>query len=224
MQELERHAPGRVPVGVKARRAVWNVAAAVLFRPFATPVFGKWRIALLKLFGAQVEWDSYVYSSVRIWAPWRLKMGHRACLGPEVICYNQDWVVLDDDAVVSQYGYLCTAGHDTSMMNTADRSLITAAIVLRRGAWTGARAFVGMGVEIGEGAVVGATASVYKNVEPWAVVGGNPAKLIKMRKIVKFNSGGVNPTEELIAKSVEIVCFCDAETAAPCGKGERRAA
>lgn len=184
---LERHAPGRVPVGVKARRAVWNVAAAVLFRPFATPVFGKWRIALLKLFGAKAEWDSYVYSSVRIWAPWRLKMGHRACLGPEVICYNQDWVVLDDDAVVSQYGYLCTAGHDTSMMNTADRSLITAAIVLRRGAWTGARAFVGMGVEIGEGAVVGATASVYKNVEPWAVVGGNPAKLIKMRKVVSRN-------------------------------------
>lgn len=192
---LERHAPGRVPVGVKLRRAVWNVAAAVLFRPFATPVFGKWRIALLKLFGARVEWDSYVYSSVRIWAPWLLRMGHRACLGPEVICYNQDWVVLDDDAVVSQYGYLCTAGHDTSMMNTADRSLITAAIVLRRGAWTGARAFVGMGVEIGEGAIVGATASVYKNVEPWAVVGGNPAKLIKMRKIVTFNSGGVNPAK-----------------------------
>ena len=38
-------------------------------------------------------------------------------------------------------------------------------------------------MEIGEGAVVGATASVYKNVEPWIVVGGNPAKVIKKREL-----------------------------------------
>jgi putative colanic acid biosynthesis acetyltransferase WcaF len=38
-----------------------------------------------------------------------------------------------------------------------------------------------MGVEIGENAVVGATASVYKDVDPGMVVGGNPAKIIKRR-------------------------------------------
>lgn len=180
---LQRHAPGHVGRSVKMRRVVWNVAAAVLFRPFITPLFRKWRIALLKLFGARVEWDSNVYASVKIWAPWLLRMGHRACLGPEVICYNQDWVVLEDDAIVSQYSYLCTAGHDIDHANTADSGLVTAPIVLRRGAWIGSRAFIGMGVEIGEGAVVGATASVYKNVEPWMVVGGNPAKVIKKREI-----------------------------------------
>ena len=46
------------------------------------------------------------------------------------------------------------------------------------------------GVEIGEGAVVGATASVYKSVEPWSVVGGNPCK-IKMKKLININSKGV---------------------------------
>ena len=45
------------------------------------------------------------------------------------------------------------------------------------------------GVEIGEGAVVGATASVYKSVEPWSVVGGNPSKIIKMRKLTNIKSG-----------------------------------
>lgn len=179
MLTLERHTPGHVTKSIKMKRVVWNVAAALLFRPFITPVFRKWRLLLLRLFGAQVEWDANVYASVKIWAPWRLRMGHRTCLGPEVICYNQDWVVLEDDAIVSQYSYLCTAGHDTSHANTADEGLITAPIVLRNGAWIGSRAFVGMGVEIGKGAVVGATASVYKNVEPWAVVGGNPAKALK---------------------------------------------
>jgi len=182
MLTLERHTPGHVSGSIKMKRVVWNVAAALLFRPFITPVFRKWRLLLLRLFGAQVEWDANVYASVKIWAPWRLRMGHRTCLGPEVICYNQDWVVLEDDAIVSQYSYLCTAGHDTSRANTADEGLITAPIVLRNGAWIGSRAFVGMGVEIGKGAVVGATASVYKNVEPWTVVGGNPAKVLKKRE------------------------------------------
>ena len=49
--------------------------------------------------------------------------------------------------------------------------------------WVAAWAFVGMGVTIGEGAVVGACAVVFKNVEPWTVVGGNPAKFIKKRVI-----------------------------------------
>ncbi len=181
MTNLERHTPGHVSWSIKLKRVVWNVAAALLFRPFITPVFRKWRIGLLRMFGAKVEWDANVYASVTIWAPWNLRMGHRACLGPEVICYNQDLVVLEDDAIVSQYSYLCTAGHDTSHGNTADTGLVTAPIVLKNKSWIGSRAFIGMGVEIGEGAVVGATASVYKNVEPWTVVGGNPARFIKKR-------------------------------------------
>lgn len=183
MLAIEHHTPGHVSKSVKLKRVAWNVTAALLFRPFITSLFRKWRIALLRLFGAKVEWDANVYASVRIWAPWMLQMGHRACLGPEVICYNQDWVVLEDDAIVSQYSYLCTAGHDVSHANTADAGLVTAPIVLRSKAWVGSRAFIGMGVEIGEGAVVGATASVYKNVEPWIVVGGNPAKVIKKREL-----------------------------------------
>ncbi len=180
---LERHYPEHVTMRIKIKRALWNVTAAVLFRPFITKLFRPWRIALLRMFGADIEKDAEVYASARIWAPWNLRMGHRSCLGPDVVCYNQDTVTLKDDAIVSQYAYLCTAGHDVGMMNTAGDSLITAPIVLEGKAWVGSRAFIGMGVTIGEGAVVGATASVYKDVEPWTVVGGNPAKLIKKREL-----------------------------------------
>lgn len=183
MLKIERHTSGHVSKGTKIKRLVWNITAAFLFRPFITPVFRKWRIGLLRFFGAKVEWDANVYASVKIWTPWMLQIGHRACLGPEVICYNQDWVVLEDEAVVSQYTYLCTAGHDVNMMNTADKSLVTAPIILKSKSWIGARSFICMGVEIGEGAVVGATASVYKSVEPWSVVGGNPAKMLKKRTL-----------------------------------------
>lgn len=189
MITIERHTPGHVSGSIKIKRVVWNITAAFLFRPFITPVFRKWRLLLLRMYGAEVEWDANVYASVKIWAPWMLRMGHRACLGPEVICYNQDLVVLEDDAIVSQYSYLCTAGHDVNIMNTADSGLVTAPIVLKNKARIDSRAFIGMGVERGEDAVVGATASVYKNVELWSVVGGNPCKLIKMRKLTNTNSG-----------------------------------
>lgn len=49
--------------------------------------------------------------------------------------------------------------------------------------WIGAMAFFGLVVTVGQGAVVGARAAVFKDVEPWTVVGGNPAKFIKKREI-----------------------------------------
>lgn len=171
--------PGYVPVSVKVKRALWNMCSVFLFRPFVTGGFRKWRIFVLRMFGAHLDWDVNVYSSVKIWAPWNLEMHHGSCLGPEVICYNQAKVILKDNVTVSQYAYLCTAGHETAGVNTASDGLITADITLERDSWVGTKAFIGMGVVVGEHSVVGATASVYKDVEPRTVVGGNPAKLIK---------------------------------------------
>ena len=59
--------------------------------------------------------------------------------------------------------------------------LITAPIIIGERAWIGADVFLGPGVSIGNGAVIGARSSVFRNVEPWTVVVGNPAKPIKQR-------------------------------------------
>ena len=174
---------GHVPVTIKIRRVVWNLAGSILFRPFITGVFRKWRICLLNVFGAKISYKANVYASTKIWAPWNLTMEKGSCLGPNTICYNQAMVTLEENACLSQYAYLCTAGHETDKMNTSDAGLIIAPITLKKNAWIGTRAFIGMGVEIGEGAIVGATASVFKDVEPMTIVGGNPAKVIKQRKI-----------------------------------------
>jgi len=111
--------------------------------------------------------------------PWNLEMGEYSCLASEVDCYNADKIIIGSHTTVSQKTYLCTASHDISKSNNP---LITAPIIIQDQVWVAASAFVGMGITIKQGAVVGATASVYKDVEAWTVVGGNPAKFIKKEK------------------------------------------
>ena len=61
----------------------------MLFRPFPTRLFKKWRNLLLKLCGAKIQWTSHVYASVKICTPWNLELGEYSTLGPHVDCYNQ---------------------------------------------------------------------------------------------------------------------------------------
>lgn len=161
-------------------RLIWGITWAICASWLPRTIGKGWKRFLLRAFGAKMGKNSNVYSSAKVYYPANLVMGDNTCLASDVDCYNVAPIILEDNVTVSQGAYLCTASHDiTSVKNP----LITAPIVLKDQCWIGARAFVGMGVTIGQGAVVGATASVYKDVEPWTVVGGNPAKFIKKRVI-----------------------------------------
>lgn len=161
-------------------RLLWTIVWYILARPLPRRVGSGWKRFLLRLFGAKIDKTAVVYSSAKIYYPPNLEMCQYACLASDVDCYNVDLVKIGANTTISQGAFLCTAGHDiTNPLN----SLITAPIVIEDQAWIGAKAYIGMGVTIKQGAVVGATASVYKSVEPWTVVGGNPAKFIKYRSI-----------------------------------------
>lgn len=161
----------------KAARLMWSITWLLLFRP-SPRVFHGWRRFLLRLFRAKIGRGVRIYPSAQVWAPWHLEMGDFSCLGPQVDCYCVAPIRIEAHAVVSQYSYLCSASHDYEQPGFP---LITGPIVIGEGAWVAADAFVGMGVTVGKGAVIGARASVYKDVEPWIVVGGNPARFIKKR-------------------------------------------
>ena len=55
-------------------------------------------------------------------------------------------------------------------------------IVIEDDVWIGARVIILKGVTIGKGSIIGAGSVVTKDVEPYSIVGGNPAKLIRKRK------------------------------------------
>jgi putative colanic acid biosynthesis acetyltransferase WcaF len=116
-------------------------------------------------------------------------MKEYSILGDEVDCYNVDKIMIGAHSVVSQKTYLCSASHDFLKV---DMPLITAPIIIEDQVWIAADAYIGMGVTIGQGAVVGARSSVFKDVMPWSVVGGNPAHFIKKREMVFCYHGNVH--------------------------------
>lgn len=164
----------------KISRLIWNLVSLVLFRPFGGQFFKKWRVLVLKCFGAKVEWSSHIYASVKIWAPWNLEIGANSSLGPKVDCYNQGKICIGSNTIISQKTYLCASTHQYTKK---DFPLILKPIFIGDKVWVAAAAFIGPGVNLGDNSVIAACAVVIKNVEKNSITGGNPAKHIKDRTI-----------------------------------------
>ncbi|MEO9480995.1 MAG: putative colanic acid biosynthesis acetyltransferase [Maribacter dokdonensis] len=162
------------------KRIVWYIINRTIFYALPGIPLRSIRNLILRAFGAKVPLKGLIYSTAKIWAPWNLEMDEHSCIGPRTEIYNKNKIIIGKNCVVSQGAYLCTATHDIS---DSSHPLISFPIILKDRSWVAADVFVGPGVTIGEGAVVGARAAVFKNVEAWCVVGGNPAKFIKKRII-----------------------------------------
>lgn len=176
---MEKYEEKNIPLKERIRQKIWILLSFFIFKPFSGIIFNKYRILVLKIFGARIGKGSIIYASVYIPAPWNLKTGTFCCLGPHVKLHI-DKTIIGDKVTVSQRAYLCSGSHNIHYKN---KPFVSFPIKIDSYAWVAAEAFVGPGVTIGEGAVVGARAAVFKNVEPWSVVGGNPAKFIKKREL-----------------------------------------
>lgn len=156
------------------KRIVW-----FFFNRLIYPLLGnKNRARLLRIFGAKIGRRCRLYRSVRYYAPWLLEFGDFVCIGPRVDIYSKAKVIVGNQVVISQDSYICSASHDIS---SPFMQLVTKPIIIGSNVWIAAKSTILPGVTIGDGVVVGACAVVTKNVQPWTVVGGNPARFIKKR-------------------------------------------
>lgn len=167
------------PLKVAVARIFWNVAWLCLFRTSPKRFGNRWRIALLRLFGAKIARSVLVCPDVRIMKPWELEIGEGSAIGPRVEIYNFCSVKIGRMVLISQDCYLCTGSHDH--MNPL-MPLITAPIMVEDESWVAAGAFIHPGVTIGHGAVIGARSVVSKNMPQWMICAGNPCKPIKPRE------------------------------------------
>lgn len=160
-------------------RAAWSVAWLLLARWTPPPLRG-WRRWLLRLFGAQVAPTANIYGSARIWSPAHLVVGDHAAIGPGAIVYSMAPIAIGAHCVISQRAHLCAGTHD---IEDAAFQLHARPIVIGARAWIAAEAFVGPGVTVGEGAVLGARGCAMRDLAPWTVHVGNPAAAVRARRI-----------------------------------------
>jgi len=159
-------------------RAAWGVAWLLLAR-WTPPPMHRWRGMVLSLFGAKVSPTARVYASARVWYPPNLVLDDNALVGPEAHIYSMAPIRIGADAVISQRAHLCSGTHD---VDDPGFQLVANSIEVGAGAWIAAEAFVGPGVVVGEGAVLGARGVTVKNLAPWSIYVGNPARLVRRRR------------------------------------------
>lgn len=159
-------------------RALWALALP-LFRCSPRPLFG-WRNLLLRTFGAHVGRGVHVDPSARIEIPWMLELGDGAAIGAHVWVYCLGPIRIGARATVSHRAHLCGGSHDYT---DPALPLLRTGLSVGEDAWVCSDAFIGPGVSVGEGAIVGAAAVAMRDVLPWNVVAGNPARFMKMRDL-----------------------------------------
>lgn len=159
-----------------ARRVLW-MAGRYLLRLSPRPAFA-WRRGVLRLFGATVGPHVHVYPTSQIYMPWNLSIGAWSSIAEDALVYNLGPVTIGTCVTVSHRAHLCAGTHDHE---DPAFPLLKPPIVVGDNAWVCTEAFVGPGVTVGEGAVIAARGVAVRDVEPWAIVAGNPARPIQTR-------------------------------------------
>ncbi|WP_292245489.1 putative colanic acid biosynthesis acetyltransferase [Mesonia sp.] len=171
----------KTPPGFRGRSKItvqlWWLVQATLFK--LSPQFMyAWRRFLLRIFDAKIGKNVIIRPSVKITYPWKLSIGDYAWVGDDVVLYTLGEIEIGAHAVISQKSYLCTGSHD---YKSESFEIYAQKISIEKKCWLATDVYVAPGVTIGEGSVIGARSSVFKNVPKQKIGFGSPFKIIKNR-------------------------------------------
>lgn len=178
MQRLDQF---KLPHAFRGKSSItcqlWWLTQSCLFS--TSPQFMyKWRVFLLRLFGAKIGNNVIIRPSVRTTYPWKLTIGDNSWIGDHVDLYTLGEITIGKNSVISQRSYLCTGSHDFTKI---DFPIYSKPIVIHDCVWLATDVFVAPGVTIHNNAVVGARSSVFSDLNEGYVYIGSPAKPIKPR-------------------------------------------
>ena len=168
----------RYSLANRIQRQLWSICWIFLYRP-SPRIAHAWRAALLQLFGATLGRNCRFYPGSRVWAPWNLTCEDTVLVADGADLYNPSPMYLASHAVVSQGAYLCGATHN---YNDPGFPVISYPMRLGRYSWVAARACVSPGVNLGDGAILGMASVATRDLEPWTIYAGIPARKVKERE------------------------------------------
>lgn len=137
------------------------------------------------LHGMEVGDGTYIDPRAMIIQSKKIKIGKNTYIGAYCnIRPVDEEIIIGNDVQIAQFVSIIGANHryeDRNLKISPD-NLVSEKVVIEDNVWIGANAVITPGVTIGKGVVIGAGAVVTKDVPPFAVVGGVPAKVIKYRE------------------------------------------
>ncbi len=161
----------------KIARLLWAIVQGTLYR-WSFPTWYRYRLFLLRLFGAKVDRTCRFRRLTRFECPWNLTAGRNCCAGDQATLYCLGPITLGQRVSISQGAHLCAGSHDFSK---PDMPLLRPPIRVGDDVWIAAEAFVGPNVVIGDRAILGARACAFKNLDGDWIYGGNPARPLRPR-------------------------------------------
>ena len=136
------------------------------------------RKAGLRLFGARIAKKSLIYHGFWILAPWKMTIGKSSVVGDHAILDARGGLTIGKNVNLSTNVAIWTGQHN---YQSSDFGYEEAPVRIEDYAWLSFRTTILPGVTVGEGAVIAAGAVVTKDVAPYTVVAGIPAKVIGTR-------------------------------------------
>lgn len=138
----------------------------------------RFRNFVYTLLGAQIGKNTVLNRRCELLSPNKLVLGNNCAIGWFCQLDARGCINIGNNVVIASYVKLITGSHDP---DSADFQAYFKKIIIHDRVWIGTGAIILPGVEIGEGAIVSAGAVVTKNIPPYTIVGGVPAKVIRKR-------------------------------------------
>jgi acetyltransferase-like isoleucine patch superfamily enzyme len=138
-----------------------------------------------RIMGLEIGNNSTILMKTVIDCSKGIKIGYNSVVNSRCRLDNRGGISIGNSVSISSDVVILTADHD---MNTPDFAGRTRGVIIEDYVWVGTHAIIMPGITIGIGAVVAAGSLVTKNVMPYQVVAGVPAKFIKERvKDLKYD-------------------------------------
>nr|WP_244516089.1 DapH/DapD/GlmU-related protein [Halomonas daqiaonensis] len=146
-------------------------------------MFNFFKKNLLMLVGAKIGRNVIFYPGVWVNPGYNLSVGDHVDLALDVIISTKGGVKIGDRVLVGYRTQILSSNHmipdNKGRIFGAGHSY--APVEIEDDVWIGANCVILPGVKIGRGAVVAASSIVTKDVSSFSVVGGNPARIIRLR-------------------------------------------
>jgi putative colanic acid biosynthesis acetyltransferase WcaF len=163
----------------KPKMLLWYFVNLIFFTSRWLPVSAI-KVALLRIFGAQVGSGVVIKPAVNIKYPWRLKIGNHVWIGEQVWIDNLENVEIGHHVCISQGAMLLCGNHN---YKKSSFDLMVGKIILEEGAWIGAQTVVCPGVVCKTHSILTVGSVATSELEAYTIYQGNPAKAIKERVI-----------------------------------------